>query len=385
MELILGIIVGLIALTLLVVIHELGHAVVARRNGVIVDEFAVGFPPRAWVKKLQKSFLGKDVEYSINWLPLGGFVRLQGEYDSASKKGDYGAASYWVKTKIILAGVIMNWLTAIVLFTILAWVGLPKMIPNQFHIPSDTQTKTQKITVYYTIPGYPAEKSGLKKNDEIISIAGKNISSSDELIKMTRQLAGQKVSLEYKRGSDKKFVDITLRNDSKANLGVTPRTQLTYTTSSWSAPLVGVGVTAQLTWENLKGVGKLAGDFFGGVISQLSPDENIRKIGGRSVEEAGKSVAGPIAIFGLLFPSAQQAGPAQVILLMALLSIALAVLNVLPIPALDGGRWFTMTIFKLLRKPLTKEVEERIQTIGFAILMTLVVLVTIADVGKIAK
>lgn len=385
MELIFGIIVGLIALTLLVVIHELGHAIVARRNGVIVDEFAVGFPPRAWAKKLRKSFLGKDVEYSVNWLPLGGFVRLRGEHDSASKKGDYGAASYWVKTKIILAGVLMNWLTAIVLFTILAWVGLPKMIPNQFQIPNDTQTKLQKVTIYSTTPGYPAEKAGLKKNDEIISVAGKKISSSDELSKMTSQLAGQRVGLEYKRGSDKKSVEITLRDDSKVNLGVTTRTQLTYTTSTWSAPLVGVGVTTQLTWENLKGVGKLAGDFFGGLISQLSPDENIRKIGSRSVEEAGKSVAGPIAIFGLLFPNAQQAGLTQVILLMAFLSIALAVLNVLPIPALDGGRWFTMTLFKLLKKPLTKEIEERIQMIGFAIIMTLVVLVTIADVGKIAK
>jgi regulator of sigma E protease len=83
--------------------------------------------------------LGKNVEYSINWLPLGGFVRLKGEYDSADEKGTYGSVTFWQKTKILLAGVLVNWVTAVVLFTILAWIGLPKIIPNQFSVPSDTQ------------------------------------------------------------------------------------------------------------------------------------------------------------------------------------------------------------------------------------------------------
>lgn len=384
MELVLGIIVGLIALTLLVVVHELGHAIVARRNGVIVEEFAVGFPPRAWAKKVSKSFLGKNVDYSVNWLPFGGFVKLKGEYDSASKKGDYGAASYWVKTKILLAGVLMNWLTAVVLFTILAWVGLPLMIANQFTVPSDTQLRKQPITIASVLDDYPAAKAGLQKNDEIISVAGKKISTTDELVKTTKQFAGQKVRVDYKRSGDERSVDISLRNGSKANLGVSPA-QRSLRVSTWSAPIVGVGLTTQLTWENLKAVVKLASDFFGGVINQLSFDENVRKIGGRSVAEAGKSVAGPIAIFGLIFPNAQKAGLPDVLLVMAILSIALAVLNVLPLPALDGGRWFTMTVFRLLKKPLTKQIEERIQVIGFVIIMILIVLVTAADVGKIIK
>ena len=100
MDLLLGIIVGLIILVFLVVVHELGHGIIARRNGVVVEEFGIGFPPKAWAKKIKKSILGKNVLFTLNWLPLGGFVKLQGENDAASRKGDYGAASFWVKTKI---------------------------------------------------------------------------------------------------------------------------------------------------------------------------------------------------------------------------------------------------------------------------------------------
>ena len=97
MELVFGIVVGLVVLVFLVAAHELGHAIVARRNGVIVEEFGIGFPPRAWEKKLKNGIL-----FTLNWLPIGGYVKLQGEYDSADKKGDYGAATFIKKTKILL-------------------------------------------------------------------------------------------------------------------------------------------------------------------------------------------------------------------------------------------------------------------------------------------
>ena len=109
MGLIFGIIIGLIILVLLVVAHELGHAIVAKRNGVVVEEFGVGLPPTAWKKKLKNGVL-----FSLNWLPLGGFVKLQGENDAARKKGDYGAATFMKKTKILFAGVTVNWLIAVV-------------------------------------------------------------------------------------------------------------------------------------------------------------------------------------------------------------------------------------------------------------------------------
>ena len=124
MDIVVGAILGVIVLTILVVIHELGHALVAKRYGVVVEEFGIGFPPKAWGKTIPKSVLGKNVHFSVNWLPLGGFVKLQGEHDADTKKGDYGAATFWQKTQILLAGVAMNWVAAALVFSVLATVGM---------------------------------------------------------------------------------------------------------------------------------------------------------------------------------------------------------------------------------------------------------------------
>ena len=139
-NLIFGIVIGLVSLTFLVALHELGHALAAKKNGVKLKEYAVGFPPRLKSFKAKTNkILPKGTKISIGSIPLGGFVQLKGEHDSDSKKGDYGAASFWAKTQILFAGVVMNWLIAIVIFTILALFGMPKLIPNQFYLASDAK------------------------------------------------------------------------------------------------------------------------------------------------------------------------------------------------------------------------------------------------------
>jgi regulator of sigma E protease len=382
--LLLGIIVGIIALTVLVVLHELGHAIVARRNGVTVEEFGVGFPPRAWGKKLKKSFIGKNVLFSINWLPLGGFVKLKGEYDSADKKGDYGASTFWVKTKILLAGVAVNWLTAALLFTVLALFGLPKVIPNQFTVPSDTKVVNQPVQLASISNEYPADKAGLQSRDKIVRFAGQAVETPEAFIAMTKKYQGKAVEVIYSRGGSEGTAVVQLKKDEKIIFGAS-LIQLSETRSTWSAPIVGVGVTMQMTWETLKGVGSLLGSLATGVIQQLSPDQKVRESGAKEVGVVRDSVAGPVGIFGILFPAAQESGLTQMVLLIAFISLGLAIMNALPIPALDGGRWFTMATFRVLKKELTREREEKIQTIGFMVLMALVVLVTIADVGKLIK
>jgi regulator of sigma E protease len=120
-------------------------------------------------------------------------------------------------------------------------------------------------------------------------------------------------------------------------------------------------------------------------VLQFSPDKATREQAHADLSTAGNSVAGPIGILGTIFPAAEQAGPTQLIFLTAIISLTLAVMNVLPIPALDGGRWFVMTIFRLRKKTLTKEKEEQIQGTGFLVLMALVVVVTVADVSKLFR
>lgn len=384
--LLIGILTGLLILVFLVVIHELGHAIVARRNGVVVEEFGIGFPPKAWAKKIKQSILGKNVLLSINWLPLGGFVKLQGEHDSADKKGDYGAATYWQKTKILLAGVLMNWLAAVVLFTLLAFVGLPKILPDQFSVPSDTKTSIEPLKVAQVEKDSPASKAGLKVNDQILLINGSAMDSSTELAETTKANKGESVSVTYSRGGSETTTTATLRDSASATkgfLGVRTSQRLNEIQATWSAPIVGVGTTIQLTVETFKGLGTLLANLAEGIGSRFSGDDATRKAGDDAIGEASASVSGPVGILGVIFPQMQQAGLKPLILLTAIISLSLAVMNFLPIPALDGGRWFTMTIFKLLKKPLTKEVEERIQTIGFIVLLGLIVLVTVADVGKI--
>ncbi len=382
--LLIGILVGLLILTALVVAHELGHAIVAKRNGVVVEEFGIGFPPKAWAKKIKKSIIGKNVLFSVNWLPLGGFVKLQGENDSANKKGDYGVASYWQKTRILLAGVLMNWIVAIILFTILALFGMPKLLPDQFSVAGDTTLVKQPLQVGFVQQGSPAEKAGIRLGDELLRINGRTVESSANLSNTTKELKGQSIEVIYKRGGEEKTANLALRSDNgdnKGYLGVVTR-EREELKSTWSAPIVGAGVTMQFTGATFAGIGQMLADTATGLVSKLSPDQATQKSGDEKLATVSQNVTGPVGILGIIFPQAQQAGLKTLVLISAVISLSLAVMNVLPIPALDGGRWFLMTLYKLRRKELTKEREEKIQTIGFIALMALVVLVTIADVSK---
>lgn len=375
--LILGIIVGLFVLVVLVVLHELGHAIVARRNGVVVEEFGIGFPPTAWKKKLKNGTV-----FSLNWLPLGGFVKLQGEHDAATKEGDYGAASFWVKTKILLAGVFINWITAIVLLTILAWVGLPKIIPDQFSIASDTKTVATPLMLGSVQEGYPAAEAGLEQGDILLSLNGEPIGTSSEFVEDTKDLRAQTVTVEYERDGDRRTADVTLRDADSAVFGAGLAQQESIR-ATWSAPIVGAVTTVQYTGATLQGLGQLVADFFGGLFGQLNVNEEARAEAKEQLDRAGASVAGPVGILGVIFPAASEAGLVQVIFLAAIVSLTLAVMNILPIPALDGGRWFVTALFKVMRKPLKKSTEEAIHGTGFMLLMLLIIVVTVGDVSKL--
>ena len=385
MDIIAGVIIGIIVLTILVVIHELGHGLVAKKHGVIVEEFGIGFPPRAWSKKIPRSILGENVEYSVNWLPLGGVVKLQGEHDAADKKGDYGAATFWQKTQILLAGVAMNWLTAAALLSILATFGIPNILQNQFYVPTDAQIISQPVELVSVTPGLPAAKAGLQQGDKLLRVNGAPLENAQALSELTKAERGKTIEIIYSRQNVERSTKVMLRTDNedkKGYLGASP-SQLELIKASWSAPIVGIATTAQMSWVTIQGLGDVVANGVSGLVMKLSPNKDDQAAANAKLATVGDSVAGPVGIFGVIFPAAEKAGPTHVIMLAAIISLTLAVMNILPIPALDGGRWFVTAMFKLFKRPLGKDLEEKIHGTGFMVLMGLVILITIADIGKL--
>ncbi len=373
-------IIGLIAFVGLVVVHEFGHFIMARRNGVDVEEFGIGFPPKA------KSIGTKNgTEYTLNWLPLGGFVKLKGEHDSDTHKGSFGAASLPAKVKIMLAGVVMNLLTAFVIFTISALVGMPKLIENQFTVKSDTKVISEKVFISYVEPDSPAAKAGLKPLDKLLEYGGVSCGMEQNCVNTalntpaalqdaTSKFAGTTLTLKYERDGAVHFtkaylrsseeVDASKKTDNpKAYLGVVP-TAYSLQRSTWSAPIVSLGVMKQLTELTLKGVGS--------ALSALAQGNG---------KKASEQVSGPVGIF-VIFKQGSNLGYEFILLLVGLISLTLAIMNALPIPALDGGRLFVTLLFRAIRKPLKEKTEDLIHGSGFAVLMVLFVLITNVDIRR---
>ena len=445
-----------------VTIHEFGHFIVAKRNGVRVLEFGIGFPPKAktWLhipvektkeyckkfnfsdkltKRLLKKADGKAKKnkkwlwiplpksewyeekngelapkpqdyliFSLNWLPIGGFCQMDGETNLDTRKGTFGAASLWSKTKILFAGVAMNWLLAIVIFTVLALTGMPELVNNQWRLDSDAiQVSRTTVSVKTVIDDSPAKNAGLSEGDRIISATDTETNEETEIdsvytlidfnnnhvekeVKykveskvLTEECASKKDCKDFTY--ETVYIPVVLNSkDAEYLLGISMSQEgQTLYRSTWSAPIVGVVTTAQLTGETYRGIGVLIGNLFSGVTSQFSADETVRDEGKAKIEAAGDSVSGPVGIVGVLFPAIAETGLANTLYLMAIISISLACMNVLPIPALDGGRWFLIVLFRILRRPLTPETENKIVSRAFAFLLILAGIITVLDVIKI--
>lgn len=373
------IILGLLLFICLVLVHEWGHYKAARSSGVDVEEFGIGFPPKVWGKKLKSGML-----LSINLLPLGGFVRLKGEHDADRTKGSFGAASDKDKIRIMLAGVVMNLVVAISLFTILAMTGLPKLLPHQFNVPSDTKIVRNDVYASFVEPGSPAEKGGLRASDRLLrygttddcsgSSTCKIFSSADGLRQATSGSAGKTMFIEYERDHKIQSTSVEIRSrdeveaskstdNPKGYLGLLP-SEYTQTRSTWSAPIQGFVISYQITKETFKGIGKALSSLFHG-----------------DTATASEQVSGPVGIFKIL-QEGSRLGINFLLVIIAVISLTLAIMNALPIPALDGGRLFVMLLFRYAKKPLTKKTEERIHGTGFAVLLLLFLLITIVDIKR---
>lgn len=375
----------------------------ARRNGVAVEEFGIFFPPTLYRHKTKAGWI-----FSINLLPLGGFVKLKGEHDSDTQSGAYGAAGLWAKTKIMAAGVIMNLVVALVLLTILALIGLPEIVNNQFKIKGNTTTVTQRVLVGNVEANSPAAKAGLKTNDELTAI-GKTgqkpikVTSTTNLPGLTSSLAGDKVNIYYARDGVSKVATTTLLSSQvvqasqkaysdrlahtkldctsvalpKGYLGVSS-SDYSLQRSTWSAPVVAVGFSAQATALTFEGLGHAIGGL-GSLVAGAATGNSVARSNGQC--SASSQVTGPVGIFMILKDSSQL-GFDFMLFLIAVISLTLAIMNILPIPALDGGRLWLTLIMHGLKKPLTAKREETINAVGMFVLLSLFVLITIVDVHR---
>lgn len=390
-------IVGLILFVGLVVVHEFGHFIMARRGGVEVEEFGIGFPPALYKRQI-RSRRG-SYRFSLNLLPLGGFVKLKGEHDSDTEPGSYGAASLKVKTQIMVAGVAMNLLVAFVLLTIVAWVGMPQLVNNQFTVRSDTNVISQadtKVILSGISNDSPAARAGLKANDQITAVgpagAVQPLINSASLQNITAMYAGRTVIIKYLRNGQaaqttaklntRAVVDASQKTSQPTGyLGVTlneATSGLTLQRSTWSAPVVAAGLIGQFTVLTFQGLGHALAGLGSMVSGAVTGNHAVREAGQTA---ASSQVSGPVGIFVILKAGSAQ-GYQLMLFIIAIISLSLAIMNILPIPALDGGRlWLTLGA-RALHRNLTQRAEELINSVGFVLLLGLIIVITVVDVRR---
>lgn len=370
----LTIITFLLVLSLLVFVHEFGHFWVARRFGLKPKEFGIGFPPRAigyyknhegkWktVKGSKDPVDADDTIYSINWLPLGGFVNLAEDEEAGDDPNHFSKKPVWQRATILLAGVTMNVLLAAVLISIGYMVGLPQ---STGELGAKAIVSEQKVQVLEVIENTPAKLAGIESGDTIVSINGEIIVSNDQIQNITNDNIGKNLRYKIKRNNEemeKEIMPVLMEESGKGGIGVSITETGIVRYPFFYAIYEGVKTTAIVTWLIILAFANLLKDLFTGQ--------------GASVE-----VGGPIRIAEIT-GDAVRMGFSYLINFSALLSINLAIINAFPFPALDGGRVIFLIIEKLQGRPVSKRIEATIHSIGFAMLMLLILLVTYKDIAR---
>lgn len=343
-----------LVLSVLVLVHEFGHYFTARRLGVNVEEFGLGFPPRIWGKTIGKTL------YSINIIPFGGFVRLTGENGPVDRPDAFLAKSIGKRAVILISGVAMNLILAYLLLSIGLAVGLPAALDGA---PPNANVRKIQLAIASVSAESPAAASGIKTNEVITAVNG-GPATLDSLHAAAETL--RPVQLSLKAGRSIKTVNLTPVIDSDK----IPRFGLqVITVGIISFPLPQAIIRgAALTWQSIGQIAVGLGDFAAQLFRHraISPD-----------------ISGPIGI-AVVTGQVLALGPSYLIHFIALLSLSLAFMNVLPIPALDGGRLAFLGLERIRRQAVSHQVEGLVHTVGFYLLLLLIVVVSIRDVERFA-
>ncbi|OGF82181.1 RIP metalloprotease RseP [Candidatus Giovannonibacteria bacterium RIFCSPLOWO2_01_FULL_46_13] len=353
----LTILIFLVILLILVLAHEFGHFLFAKLAKVKVEEFAFGFPPR--LASIQKG----ETKYSFNLLPLGGYVKIQGEEgeDSADPRS-FSAQRFWIKILIIAAGVGFNLILAYILFTSGFIMGTPVPLDDNDANPN------AEVRITEVQEGSPAEAAGLLPGDRLLSIAGEEGESLpvfriDEVQNFIQENKGKKISINYERAGGLREGEAVVREDAKPGEG------------ALGIAMVRTGIEKSGFFEALKkgfeatvSLTALTAEALWGFFSEIFTGKG-----------SFEGVSGPIGIVNIV-GDFSRFGLVYLIQLTALLSINLALINIIPFPGLDGGRIFFLILEKIKGSPFHWKFTRTVHAAGFVLLILLMILVTYHDI-----
>jgi len=383
----LTIVIFVLVLSVLVFAHELGHFFTARRFGVKAEEFGFGFPPRGigvyknkhgkwrWifgnrsVESLETAEddnlhpAAKSTVYSLNVLPLGGFVKIKGENgEGENDKDSFSYQKIWKRIIILSAGVIMNVILAWVLFSVGYIIGLPQSTDT---VGKNAIVSEPYVMIATVMPNSPAAIAGLKEGDAVLRINNEVVGSEKSLQDAVAKNDGVVTNLSIKRGDQEIAVFVTpaSKDGGRATMGVAIFSAGLVRYPFFSALIEGAKTTGWMIKEIFSAFINLFKDIFAG-------------------HKVGDQFAGPVGI-ATITGQAARLGLSYLLQFTALLSLNLAVINILPLPALDGGRIFFLLIEKIKGKPMKREVEAIIHNTGFLLLIALILFITYRDIIKL--
>ncbi len=351
------ILIVFLALSFLILIHEIGHFLASRFFGIWVEEFGLGLPPRLFGKKIGETL------YSVNLLPIGGFVKTHGEEEEALKQAKVKKVNraffkkpWWQRSIILTAGVLMNFLFAVTVISYLftRGVGLP-----------------DQVEIKEVNPNSPAALAGFQAGDVLKKIDGIEVKEVEKVISLVTERLEKETVFEVERIKDQALIQVTLQAVPRKNppagegaLGVVLGQKIITKSYPWyQAPFYGLRESFKMSWQLFRAIIGVFWDLVSGF-------------------KVPKDVAGPIGMYQL-YGEARKYGLTAILELSGLISLNLAVINLLPIPPLDGARLAFVLIERATGKKLKKEWEAKLYQISFILLMTLFVLVSIQDIKRL--
>lgn len=362
-----SIVLFIIILAILILVHELGHFLIAKLFKIRVDEFGVGYPPRALTL-----FEWKKTKFTLNWLPFGGFVKIFGENGERAESEDMDAGKSFMEkpryaqAAVLVAGVTFNLVFAWILISLGFIHGLPTSVDAG--IAGDIQNP--KLVITTVAPGSPARDAGLHSGDVISDVVSNNAKPAsltpDVVSEFIAHHGDDAIKISYVRGSEAGTLEVRPKEgiiEGRKAVGISMDTVGTLVLPFHKAFIEGAKTTVSLTKVTAESLAIFVYDTFRGK-SNFS------------------QVTGPVGIVGLV-GDASQLGFIYLLSFTAFISINLAVVNVIPFPALDGGRLLFVLIEAIKRSPISPKVTNAVNAVGFFLLIGLMVLVTIQDVVKL--